>query len=81
MSIILNKYFNLELGLLIGSILILVGLILSFYSLNIWNESNFGSLNNNNVLRMVICASSCLVLGFQVILYSFFFSILGLKSK
>lgn len=78
---ILNKYFNLELGLLIGSILILVGLILSFYSLNIWNESNFGSLNNNNVLRMVICASSCLVLGFQVILYSFFFSILGLKSK
>jgi len=76
-----SRYFNLELGLIIGVVLIILGFVFSFYALNIWNQSHFGSLDNKNVLRMVIAASSCLVLGFQVILYSFFFSILGLKSK
>jgi glycosyltransferase involved in cell wall biosynthesis len=77
----LMKYFSLESGIIGGMILIGIGLAFSFYSLSEWNSTSFGSINNQDVLRWVIAGSSSLVLGFQIILYSFFFSILGLSAK
>jgi hypothetical protein len=76
----ITKFINLEVGLILGFIILSIGIGLSFYTLNIWNKQHFGSLDNKLILKEVIVASGALVLGFQIILYSFFYSILGLKK-
>lgn len=76
----INKFINLEIGLIIGFIILFMGIGLSFYTLNVWNKEHFGSLDNKLILKQVILASGALILGFQIILYSFFYSILGLKK-
>jgi len=75
------KYLNLETGLIIGVLFFIVGIILSYYGLNIWMHSNFGELNPSETLRIVIPAVFTILLGMQIIFFSLFFSILGLKNK
>ncbi|WP_232817868.1 glycosyltransferase family 2 protein [Winogradskyella tangerina] len=78
-----NKLFhiiNLERGLILGFVLLLIGLFLSLESLSVWRDQNFGNLDVRSTLRLVIPAITCLQLGIQTILFSFFFSILGLKK-
>lgn len=71
---------NLEMGLIIGILLFVIGFFVSVNTLIIWNQSNYGSLDGKDILRKVIFASTSLVIGLQIVLYSFFFSILGLKK-
>ena len=77
----LFKYLNLETGLIIGVLIFIVGIVLSYYGLNIWMHSNFGELNPSETLRIVIPAVFTILLGMQIIFFSLFFSILGLKNK
>lgn len=77
----LFKYLNLETGLIIGVLFLIVGIVLSYYGLNIWKHSNFGELNPSETLRIVIPAVFTILLGMQIIFFSLFFSILGLKNK
>jgi len=74
------QFINLEKGLILGGLLILIGIILSFLAYNYWQEINFGNITNSNTLRIVIPAITSLILGVQIILFSLFFSILGLKK-
>ncbi len=76
----LFKYINLEKGLLIGLFLVLFGIALSGFAYSNWKELNFGDIHNSNTLRIVIPAITAMLLGVQVILFSLFFSILGLKK-
>ncbi|THU41222.1 glycosyltransferase family 2 protein [Niastella caeni] len=76
-----NRYFSLEKGLGTGVFVLLSGVILSVYSFSIWNRHLFGNLNPLHVLRFVIPAVACLLLGIQIIFNSFFTSILHLKVK
>ena len=76
----LFKYINLEKGLLVGLFLVIIGIALSGYAYSDWKELNFGDINNSNTLRIVIPAITSMLLGVQVILFSLFFSILGLKK-
>ena len=46
-----------------------------------WSEKDFGELNPSVVLRQVIPSILALALGFQIVLGSFFLSVLGLESK
>lgn len=73
------QFINLEKGLIAGAFLILVGVVLSFLAYNYWQDINFGNIDNSNTLRLVIPAVTTMLLGIQVILFSLFFSILGLK--
>jgi hypothetical protein len=57
-----------------------IGLGLTFYVFQEWNELNFSGLNPTVTLRKVIPAAVSLIIGVQLILYSFFLSILGLKQ-
>ncbi|MCK5401787.1 MAG: glycosyltransferase family 2 protein [Flavobacteriaceae bacterium] len=77
----LFKFLNLEIGLIIGFILLVIGITLSFKGLSVWKELNFGSLNPSNTFRIIIPAVFTILLGIQIILFSLFFSILGLKNK
>jgi len=80
----LNKlfhYITLEVGLIVGSLLLLLGLLISIYAVSSWGALAFGQLNPSNTLRLVIPAVTLMSLGLQVILSSFFLSILGLKRR
>ncbi|NND88166.1 MAG: hypothetical protein HKM28_02845 [Flavobacteriaceae bacterium] len=72
--------FTLEKGLIAGALLVAFGIVLSIIAYLNWEAINFGDITNSNTLRMVIPAVTSMVLGVQVILFSLFFSILGLKK-
>lgn len=72
---------NLEAGLIVGSIGVVVGLIASVYAIGDWGMRSFGSLDPTMTLRVVIPAVTLLTLGFQTILSSFFLSVLGMKRR
>jgi glycosyltransferase involved in cell wall biosynthesis len=77
----LNRWFRfitLEVGLAIGASLVLIGLGYSFYAIRVWGERSFGPLEPTRTLRMIIPAMLSLALGCQIMLSSFFLSVLGL---
>lgn len=76
----LFKVINLERGLILGFLLLLIGLFLSFKGLDVWSNTNFGNLDASTTLRVIIPALTALQLGIQTILFSLFFSVLGLKK-
>jgi glycosyltransferase involved in cell wall biosynthesis len=75
------RYINLEVGLIVGSILLLVGIAGSIFAFGLWGENVFGPLDASKTLRIVIPSVTSLALGFQMILSSFFLSVLGLKRR
>lgn len=77
----LFKYINLEKGLILGFITTLIGVILSIYGLSLWSKNNYGVLEVRSTLRIIIPAVTTIIIGVQIILFSFFFSILGLKDE
>lgn len=80
----LNKLFRfvtLEFGLALGSIMLIGGLIGSLYMLFGWQAKSFGRLEPSQTMRFVIPAVVLIALGCQIILSSFFFSVLGLRRR
>jgi glycosyltransferase involved in cell wall biosynthesis len=75
------SWFGLEMGLLAGGALILLGVLAAVLSLNFWIDSDFGRLNAADTVRVVVPAVVGFVLGGQVCLNSFFLSILGLGRR
>jgi len=76
----LFKYLSLEKGLIAGLLLIIIGITLSIIAYTSWQALNFGDITTNATLRLVIPAITTILLGVQVVLFSLFFSILGLKK-
>jgi glycosyltransferase involved in cell wall biosynthesis len=75
------KYINLERGLIAGALILLAGLGLSLEAVFKWSDASFGPLQPSQILRILIPGTTLLMLGFQMIWASFFFSILGLTRK
>ncbi|TRU51045.1 MAG: glycosyltransferase [Microcystis aeruginosa Ma_QC_Ch_20071001_S25] len=75
------RYINLEVGLIIGVILFVLGIGGSVYALYIWNDRLYGALDPAVTMRIVIPSVTALALGVQVIFSSFFLSVLGLKRR
>ena len=75
------RYINLEVGLIIGVILFLLGMGGSLYALYTWNAQLYGALDPAVTMRIVIPSVTALALGVQVVFSSFFLSVLGLKRK
>src|SRR3989442_4554981 len=74
-------YLTLEVGLLVGFVLVVLGLAGSIYAVAFWDEHSFGPLDPARTLRFVIPAVTSLMLGCQILLSSFFLSILGLRRR
>ncbi len=72
---------SLEVGVLVGIGLIASGIILTIVALIIWGGTGFGALHYRETLRIVIPASTMLILGVQTVLSSFFLSILGIEHS
>ncbi len=75
----LFRVFTLEVGLSIGVLLMAVGAGGVLYGLVLWEEQAFGQMVPTQLLRILIPSSLLLSLGCQVVLSSFFLSVLGLN--
>jgi glycosyltransferase involved in cell wall biosynthesis len=77
----LYRWFSLEGGLVLGGLLLLGGLIGSAAAVGYWSSMGFGPLDARQLLRAVIPCGLALALGSQIILTSFFLSVLGLRTR
>ena len=80
----MNRFFeilNLERGLLVSFVAILIGMLLLLLALNQWRVADFGSLDYAKTMRLVIPGATLTALGFQTLLSSFFVSILGMRRR
>ncbi len=75
------RYITLEVGLVVGGLMLLLGLVSSIYTVGFWESRAFGPLDPSKTFRIIIPAVTALMLGCQIILSSFFLSILGLKRR
>ena len=66
---------SLERGLITGAVIGLAGLVGLIFSLLYWNGRKFGQLDYEHSLRLMIPSVTALILGWQVILGTFFLSI------
>jgi hypothetical protein len=77
----LFRFITLEVGLVVGGALMATGLGATLYAVGVWGERHFGALDPTQMLRVVIPAALLLTLGFEVILSSFFLSVLGMRRQ
>jgi len=77
----LCRYITLEVGLLIGGLLILAGASMWLFGLSYWRSHAFGSLDPDKTLRIVVPGFVSLTLGIQIVLSSFFLSVLGMRRR
>src|ERR1700722_11930890 len=71
---------SLERGLLTGAAVGVAGLVGVIFSLTYWQGHAFGHLNYEHALRLMVPSVTALVLSCQLILGTFFLSILGIKQ-
>lgn len=71
---------GLESGIFIGLLLLCAGLAGSIWAVFFWKAHSFGRLDPSSTLRIIIPSVTALTLGFQIILSSFFLSVLGLSA-
>jgi hypothetical protein len=79
-----NRIFSvitLEVGLVVGAAFLLAGLAASVWALSSWGAGSFGALDPEKMLRIIIPAALALALGCQIVLTSFFLSVLGLGRQ
>lgn len=75
------KVLNLERGLIIGLLLLVVGIALAIYGFIHWGSSDFGALDARDAIRLAVPAATLSVLGVETIMGSFFLSVLGLSRR
>jgi len=75
------QYITLEVGLVVGILLVLAGTGAWGLGLEYWRSNHFGPLDPEKTLRIVIPGAVSFTLGFQVILSSFFLSVLGMARR
>jgi glycosyltransferase involved in cell wall biosynthesis len=75
------EIINLERGLIVGTAIALIGVVLMSLVVVEWWRSGFGDLDRVVQLRRTIPGVLFLVMGTQTVLASFFFSMLGTARK
>jgi len=71
--------FNLEVGLGIAALALIVGLVLLGAAVNQWRLVDFGLLDYSRTMRLVVPGATLTALGFQTILSAFLISFLDLQ--
>ena len=76
----LLEKLSLERGLVAGVAIGIAGLVGLIFSLTYWHANKFGQLNYEHSLRLMVPSVTALIVSCQVILGTFFLSILGIKQ-
>jgi glycosyltransferase involved in cell wall biosynthesis len=76
-----GRRFTLEGGLLAGGALVALGAVGGGIALAYWGRHAFGNMNTATLLRLVDPSALALILGVQIILSSFFLSLLQLQKR
>jgi glycosyltransferase involved in cell wall biosynthesis len=77
----LRGVLRLEVGLIVGSVAVAIGLLLAAFAVGAWGVHSFGQLNPQQSLRIVIPSTTLLILGLQIMFSSCLLSILQLETK
>jgi glycosyltransferase involved in cell wall biosynthesis len=80
----LERFFevvNLEKGLVVAALAVLVGGGLLLAAIRQWWLTDFGNLDYAYTMRFVVPGATLIALGFQTAFSSFFVSILGMRRK
>jgi glycosyltransferase involved in cell wall biosynthesis len=77
----LRSLFTLEVGIIVGLLVLLGGFAAFAYAIGFWGRASFGELDVSQSLRIVAPSATALVLGLQIIFSSFFISVLDLKRR
>jgi hypothetical protein len=72
------RVFNLERGIVVGVIVLLVGFTMNAWLVNRWVSIGFGPLDLGHTLRVALWGFTGMILGVQAIYGSFFLSMLGM---
>jgi glycosyltransferase involved in cell wall biosynthesis len=73
---------SLEKFLIMGGLLILLGTVGIVYSVYLWGaKAQFGYLVPTQMMRLLVPALTLVAVGFQIVMFSFFKSILELKTQ
>lgn len=75
------RFVTLEGGLILGVVLVMTGAGTWIFGLEFWRNHHFGPLDPDKTLRIVIPGFVALTLGIEIVLSSFFVSVLGLARK
>ena len=75
------RFFTLERGLLIGLVISLTGAIIMLNNFLSWSSTGFSDLEPSFFVRRILSGILPFALGVQIIIFSFIFSILGIKGK
>lgn len=70
--------FKLELGIILGLVMICIGGLIVVFTLGDWGDKGFGDLDPQIYMRKMIFAMTLFVMGFQVVFSSFMFELLRL---
>lgn len=76
-----DKFFTLEIGLVIGILAFVLGLAIAMIELQQWSKISFGALSVGATMRNVILSVVLLILGLEIILFGFFGSLLRLQTR
>ena len=71
----------LEIGILLGVLLVVGGVSILGIEILQWHRAKFGTLNASHQLRLTIPATTALVVGVQCILNSCFLALLGIRAR
>lgn len=77
----LGELFSLEIGLVVGAVLLLGGLGASIFAVEFWGRGDFSDLDPTISMRIVLPGVTALILGLQIVFSSFFFSVLELSRR
>ena len=77
----LTKWGSLEKGIVIAFLMMALGLTSSVGALAYWSVNSFGAIDPTFSMRLVIPGTILFAMGFQILLSSFFLSILQTKRK
>jgi glycosyltransferase involved in cell wall biosynthesis len=80
-SMRLYELISLEVGLVAGILVLVLGCALLVAAVLQWRAAGFGDLDYAHTMRWVIPGATFAALGFQTVLSSFFLSILGMGRK
>jgi glycosyltransferase involved in cell wall biosynthesis len=76
-----TRKLTLEIGLMIGVVMTLLGLAGSVYAVAFWSRADFGAMSYPDSLRIVIPSVVAIIIGIEIMMASFFLSVLTINRK